>query len=375
MDKPICHHNIVFEDLLIQGYDSNRLIVAIPFICKVMEQCAKSNVFKLPNPWLMVVLHLMVELYQVAELKLNLKFEIKVLFKGLNVELKDVPPTPTTILHNQPSAKLLQQQQQQQHQQQQSLGQLHHLNQQQQHQAAVQMQLQQQHQHQQQLSHQPATSIAQGLERLSIAGRYGAAANGRMAPQSPLTGLYTRLLRLLEPLHISMIANTCTLLLANGFTKQNLPEQAIMVIMQENLNLACSIIKKAAMDKAVPKLCVYDGFSRHMSPGADADRDTPASVHDLHTTKSSLDPTYMHALLAISNTLNTLQPSFFPCFSFSWMLLVSHHLEESFDEEELINEGCATPQQATDLKEDKSIEDVSTPTSTSSAFDTQAPML
>ncbi|KAJ1023833.1 hypothetical protein NDA13_004667 [Ustilago tritici] len=62
-----------------------------------------------------------------------------------------------------------------------------------------------------------------------------------------------------------MIANTCTLLLANGFTKQNLPEQAIMVIMQENLNLACSVIEKAAMDKAamdkaamdkaVPKTC------------------------------------------------------------------------------------------------------------------------
>ncbi|KAJ1023834.1 hypothetical protein NDA13_004668 [Ustilago tritici] len=111
-DKPIHHSNIVFKDLPIQGYDSNQLIVAIPFVCKVMEQCAKSNVFKPPNLWLMAVLCLMVELYQVAELKLNLKFKIKVLFKGLNVELKDVPPTPTTILHNQPSAKLLQQQQQ-----------------------------------------------------------------------------------------------------------------------------------------------------------------------------------------------------------------------------------------------------------------------
>ncbi|SYW78295.1 related to CDC39 - transcriptional regulator protein [Ustilago bromivora] len=138
-DKPIHHSNIIFKDLLIQGYDSNQLIIAIPFICKVMEQCAKPNIFKQPNPWLMAVLHLMVKLYQVAELKLNLKFEIKVPFKGLDVELKDVPPT--TILHNRPSAELLQQQQ---HQQQQSSGQLQHLSQQQQQQAAVQMQLQQQ---------------------------------------------------------------------------------------------------------------------------------------------------------------------------------------------------------------------------------------
>lgn len=109
-DKPIRHRNIAFKELLIQGYDSNRLIVAIPFVCKIMEQCVKSNVFKPPNPWLMAVLRLMVELYQFAELKLNLKFEIEVLFKGLNVELKDVPPT--TILRNRPSAELQQQQQQ-----------------------------------------------------------------------------------------------------------------------------------------------------------------------------------------------------------------------------------------------------------------------
>ncbi|KAJ1031742.1 hypothetical protein NDA13_002131 [Ustilago tritici] len=98
-------------------------------------------------------------------------------------------------------------------------------------------------------------------------------------------------------------------------------------------------------------------------------------LHNLHATKSSLGPAYTHAFLAISNMLNTLQPSFFLCFSFSWMLLVSHRMEENFDKEELLNEGCATPQQATNLKEDKSIEDVSTPTPTSSAFDTQAPML
>ena len=443
-DKPIRHRNIAFKELLIQGYDSNRLIVAIPFVCKVMEQCAKSNVFKPPNPWLMAVLRLMVELYQFAELKLNLKFEIEVLFKGLNVELKDVPPT--TILRNRPSAEQLLQQQQQQ-QQQQSSGQLQHLSQQQQQQAAAQMQLQQQRQHQQQLSQQPATGIAQDLERLSLAGGYGAAAGGRMAPQSQkasaaaaavaaagsgaqpgqsaaAAAAYTETLvsmlqslpqyvvinpqltlfssnaalkRLIylaidraireiiapvversvtiasistrelvtkdfamegdeekmrtsahqmaqnlagslalvtckEPLRISMVANARTLLLSNGFTEQNLPEQALMVIMQENLDLACSVIEKAAMDKAVPEvdegltnayssrrehrtrgrgyywdsaalaasqyaatlpdmlrlrpdgllpgqLRVYDGFSRRMSPGADGDRGTPTSVH------------------------------------------------------------------------------------------------
>lgn len=92
-NKPIKQQNIAFKDLLIQGYDSHRLIVAIPFVCKVLEQCAKSRVFKPPNPWLMAILRLLVELYQFAELKLNLKFEIEVLCKTLNIDLKDVEAT------------------------------------------------------------------------------------------------------------------------------------------------------------------------------------------------------------------------------------------------------------------------------------------
>lgn len=99
-DKPIKQQNIAFKELLIQGYDSNRLIVAIPFVCKVLEQCSKSRVFRPPNPWLMAILRLLVELYQFAELKLNLKFEIEVLCKSLNVDLKDVEPTE--ILRNRP---------------------------------------------------------------------------------------------------------------------------------------------------------------------------------------------------------------------------------------------------------------------------------
>lgn len=60
----------------------------IPFICKVLEQCSESKVFRPPNPWLISILKLMVELYEFADLKLNLKFEIEVLCKCLSIELK-----------------------------------------------------------------------------------------------------------------------------------------------------------------------------------------------------------------------------------------------------------------------------------------------
>jgi CCR4-NOT transcription complex subunit 1 len=99
-DQPIKHKNLAFKDLLVEGYDSNRLIVAISFVCKTLEPCSKSRVFKLPNPWLMAVISLLAELYHFAELKLNLKFDIEILCKSLEVGLDAVEPA--TVLRNRP---------------------------------------------------------------------------------------------------------------------------------------------------------------------------------------------------------------------------------------------------------------------------------
>ncbi|KAF8431772.1 Not1-domain-containing protein [Boletus edulis BED1] len=101
-DKPIRHKNISFKDLLIEGFESGRLIVAIPFVCKTLEPCSKSKVFKPPNPWLMAVISLLAELYHFADLKLNLKFEIEVLCKGLDIDLDTVEAT--MIFRNRPTA-------------------------------------------------------------------------------------------------------------------------------------------------------------------------------------------------------------------------------------------------------------------------------
>lgn len=92
-DKPIKHKNISFKDLLVEAYDSQRLLVVIPFTCKVLIQAARSTVFKPPNPWLMDILRLLIELYYFAELKLNLKFEIEVLCKDLDLDHKNIEPS------------------------------------------------------------------------------------------------------------------------------------------------------------------------------------------------------------------------------------------------------------------------------------------
>ncbi|KAF3916769.1 hypothetical protein ABW20_dc0107951 [Dactylellina cionopaga] len=89
-DKPIKHKVIAFKDLLIEAYDTQRLVVALPFTCKVLEQASKSTIFKPPNPWTMAILRLLAELYRFAELKLNLKFEIEVLCKALGTDIKNV---------------------------------------------------------------------------------------------------------------------------------------------------------------------------------------------------------------------------------------------------------------------------------------------
>lgn len=92
-DKPIKHRNIAFKQLLLEACDTQRLIIVIPFVCKVLLEGKNSVVFKPPNPWLMDIIHLLIELYHNAELKLNLKFEIEVLCKGLSLDHKSIKPS------------------------------------------------------------------------------------------------------------------------------------------------------------------------------------------------------------------------------------------------------------------------------------------
>ncbi|KAL0947287.1 hypothetical protein HGRIS_013407 [Hohenbuehelia grisea] len=101
-DRPIMHKNLAFKELLVEGYESGRMAVAIPFVCKTLEPCAKSKVFKPPNPWLMAVISLLAELYHFPDLKLNLKFEIEVLCKGLEIDLDTIEPT--SVLRSRPLA-------------------------------------------------------------------------------------------------------------------------------------------------------------------------------------------------------------------------------------------------------------------------------
>ena len=89
-DKPIKHKNIAFKELLLEGWETQRLIVVIPFTCKVLEEGRKSVVFKPPNPWVMEIVALLLEFYDLpsSEVKLQLKFDIEVLIRNLGLPTK-----------------------------------------------------------------------------------------------------------------------------------------------------------------------------------------------------------------------------------------------------------------------------------------------
>jgi CCR4-NOT transcription complex subunit 1 len=92
-DQPIKFRNISFKDLLLEGHDTDRLPLVIPFTCKVLTQAAHSTVFKHPNPWLTEMLGVLMELYHFADLKLNQKFGIEILCKELGLDHSEIEPT------------------------------------------------------------------------------------------------------------------------------------------------------------------------------------------------------------------------------------------------------------------------------------------
>lgn len=90
---PILHKDLSLKDLLLDAFLHDRLIAIVPFVCKVTEQSTSSRAFTPDNPWVHGILRLLAELYTFADLKLNLKFEIEVLCKNLNVDINCLEPS------------------------------------------------------------------------------------------------------------------------------------------------------------------------------------------------------------------------------------------------------------------------------------------
>lgn len=93
-NRPILQLDLDLKSLLAEAYHKGQqeLLFVVPFVAKILESSAKSRIFRSPNPWTMGIMYVLGELHQEPELKLNLKFEIEVLCKTLNLELAKLRP-------------------------------------------------------------------------------------------------------------------------------------------------------------------------------------------------------------------------------------------------------------------------------------------
>ena len=87
------------KELLFWGYGTGRLIAVCSFVARIIEGARDSKVFRPPNPWLMALLGVLREMYETEDLKMNIKFEVQVLCKNINIKIEDIQRTSqlTTI--------------------------------------------------------------------------------------------------------------------------------------------------------------------------------------------------------------------------------------------------------------------------------------
>lgn len=94
-NQPIFHRSISFKDLLIEGHETSRLLVVLPFTCKTLVHAGKSKVFRPPNPWITELLGLLSELYHFVDMKMNSKFEIEGCCTAFGLNVKEIEPLDT----------------------------------------------------------------------------------------------------------------------------------------------------------------------------------------------------------------------------------------------------------------------------------------
>ncbi|KAI8608596.1 CCR4-Not complex component, Not1-domain-containing protein [Chytriomyces sp. MP71] len=269
-NKPIKHKNLAFKELLMEGFESDRLIVVLPFACKVLEQCHDSKAFKPPNPWLMAIMKLLSELYHFADLKLNLKFEIEVLCKKIQLDIKDIDPS--IILRNRPSKMSAQK----------KVGvdsasptpddSLY----------PIAMHIT--------LPNLPIFNLQPAMKRIVHIAIDRAIREVIVSPvverSVTIAGIATRelivkdfalepneekmrkaahlmaqnlagslaIVSSRDPLRVGMITQLQNLLRQNGITEQAVPEAVVFSIVNDNLDLACTVMERAAADKSVAEI-------------------------------------------------------------------------------------------------------------------------
>jgi hypothetical protein len=93
MGRPLLAREIDLKALILEAYESGRLIAIVGFVAKVLQAAGTTTVFSLPNPWTTSMLRVLRELYEVPDIKLNIKFEVELLAKELGTRIVSVHRT------------------------------------------------------------------------------------------------------------------------------------------------------------------------------------------------------------------------------------------------------------------------------------------
>jgi CCR4-NOT transcription complex subunit 1 len=64
------------------------MIAVLPFVGKILEATKDSKSYRPSNPWVMAIMSLLAEIYGLDRLKLNLKFEIEMVFRTLGLQVR-----------------------------------------------------------------------------------------------------------------------------------------------------------------------------------------------------------------------------------------------------------------------------------------------
>lgn len=91
-ELPILAKDLDLKFMLIEAFYKGQLelLYIIPFVVKCLTASSKSTIFGPRCAWIYSLLKVLVEIHNEPDLKLNLKFEIEVLCKELNVDLRTV---------------------------------------------------------------------------------------------------------------------------------------------------------------------------------------------------------------------------------------------------------------------------------------------
>ncbi|CAI5444884.1 unnamed protein product [Caenorhabditis angaria] len=92
-NRPILLNDLDLKSLLLEAYYKGQaeLLFVVPFISKILMSCSKTTLFTSKCAWIRSILKVLAELHNEPDLKINLKFEIEVLCKELNVDLNQLP--------------------------------------------------------------------------------------------------------------------------------------------------------------------------------------------------------------------------------------------------------------------------------------------